>query len=75
MVLVKYHDNGLFANMLQVFDALLLAQPGSTILVDWQRKGSEGSMVSRDACKFCNAMMFIHLPSAVPTLVLGRRSG
>merc|ERR1712100_49127 len=41
-VVATYHDNGLFANVLQVFDALLLAKPGSYVLVDWQRKGTEG---------------------------------
>jgi len=41
-VVVKYHDNGLFANMLQVLDPLLLSHPESSVLVDWQRKGTEG---------------------------------
>ncbi|CAE7660922.1 kmo [Symbiodinium sp. CCMP2592] len=41
-VLVTYHDNGLFANILQLLDALLLAKPGAPVLVDWQRKGGEG---------------------------------
>eukprot|EP00439_Symbiodinium_sp_Y106_P070576 s3234_g12.t1 len=41
-VLAPYHDNGLFANVLQVCDALLLAKPGVPVLVDWKRKGSEG---------------------------------
>lgn len=41
-VRVPYHDNGLFANVLQLLDALLLARPGATVLVDWQRKGAEG---------------------------------
>ncbi|CAE7440744.1 kmo [Symbiodinium sp. CCMP2456] len=41
-VLTPYHDNGLFANVLQVCDALLLAKPGVPVLVDWKRKGSEG---------------------------------
>lgn len=41
-VLVTYHDNGLFANVLQLLDALLLSKPGVPILVDWQRRGVEG---------------------------------
>ncbi|CAJ1330579.1 unnamed protein product, partial [Effrenium voratum] len=41
-VCVPYHDNGLFANVLQVADVLLLAKPGVPVLVDWRRKGSEG---------------------------------
>merc|ERR1719329_1677799 len=39
---VPYHDNGLFANILQVCDALLLSKPEASVLVDWQRKGEEG---------------------------------
>uniref|UniRef100_A0A7S4QMR3 Uncharacterized protein n=1 Tax=Alexandrium monilatum TaxID=311494 RepID=A0A7S4QMR3_9DINO len=41
-VVTPCHDNGLFANVLQVFDALLLSQPEAEILVEWRRKGSEG---------------------------------
>ncbi|CAE7245669.1 kmo [Symbiodinium pilosum] len=41
-VLTPYHDNGLFANVLQVCDALLLTKPGLPVLVDWKRKGAEG---------------------------------
>ncbi|CAK9026014.1 Hypothetical protein SCF082_LOCUS17317 [Durusdinium trenchii] len=41
-VSTPYHDNGLFANVLQVCDALLLTKPGVPVLVDWRRKGSEG---------------------------------
>lgn len=41
-VLVTYHDNGLFANVLQLLDALLLSKPGVPVLVDWQRSGGEG---------------------------------
>lgn len=41
-VLVTYHDNGLFANVLQVLDAILLSKPGIPVLIDWQRVGTEG---------------------------------
>jgi len=41
-VVVTYHDNGLFANVLQLLDALILAKPRATVLVDWQRQGQEG---------------------------------
>uniref|UniRef100_A0A7S1WFS0 Uncharacterized protein n=1 Tax=Alexandrium catenella TaxID=2925 RepID=A0A7S1WFS0_ALECA len=41
-VLTPCHDNGLFANVLQVFDALLLSGPNAKVLVDWRRKGEEG---------------------------------
>eukprot|EP00435_Cladocopium_sp_Y103_P036230 s454_g9.t1 len=46
-VLVTYHDNGLFANVLQLLDALLLSKPGVPILVDWQRSGIEGHFQPR----------------------------
>ena len=42
LVCTPYHDNGLFANVLQVCDALLLAKAGVAVVVDWRRKGSEG---------------------------------
>eukprot|EP00438_Fugacium_kawagutii_P011511 Skav228310 [mRNA] locus=scaffold4453:46197:51698:+ [translate_table: standard] len=45
-VFAPYHDNGLFANILQVCDALLLTKAGRLtrvpVLVDWRRKGLEG---------------------------------
>lgn len=41
-VVVRYHDNGLFANVLQVLDALLVLRPSAPVLVNWQRQGSEG---------------------------------
>lgn len=40
-VIVIFHDNGLFANVLQLLDALVLAAPGVPVLVDWQRRGPE----------------------------------
>ena len=41
-VFLPFHDNGLFANVLQVCDALLLAKKGVPVVVEWRRKGSEG---------------------------------
>lgn len=41
-VLVPYHDNGLFANVLQVLDMVVLAHPSVPVLVDWRRVGAEG---------------------------------
>ena len=41
-MVTPYHDNGLFANILQVCDAVLLTKAGVPVLVDWRRKGSEG---------------------------------
>jgi len=41
-VVATYHDNGLFANMLQVYDMLYLSNPEAAVLVDWRRDGSEG---------------------------------
>eukprot|EP00450_Noctiluca_scintillans_P024165 CAMPEP_0194533104 /NCGR_PEP_ID=MMETSP0253-20130528/70886_1 /TAXON_ID=2966 /ORGANISM="Noctiluca scintillans" /LENGTH=252 /DNA_ID=CAMNT_0039378627 /DNA_START=48 /DNA_END=803 /DNA_ORIENTATION=- len=40
-VVGPYHDNGLFANVLQVYDLLLFSKPESVVLVDWRRRGGE----------------------------------
>lgn len=42
LVLGPYHDNGLFANVLQLLDLLCLVRADATVLVDWRRKGDEG---------------------------------
>jgi hypothetical protein len=64
-IVVRRHDNGFFANFLQVLDALAAAGPAAKVEVDWRLDGAEQHFTYGEAGQDVWAALFHPLGSSL----------